>query len=82
MLDYSSMMFPETAHFGGRVVHNVEQICDFHNAKIIIVSNEDNDKSLSEKLAENIAAIIHLFSGKLSEMKCKIVKTIDKSERK
>lgn len=115
MLDYSSMMFPETAHFSGRVVrestdlkisidwscmaiadddfggedykdfefnYNVEQICNCHNAKIIIVSNEKNDKSLLGELAENIAAIIHSFSGKLYDMKCKIVKTIDKSERK
>lgn len=62
--------------------YNVEQICNFHNTKIIIVSNEKNDKSLSEKLTENIAAIIHSFSGKLYEMKHKIVKAIDKSERK
>lgn len=82
MLDDSSMMFPETAHFSGRVVHNVEQICDFHNTKIIIVSNEKNDKSLLEELADNIITIIHSFSGKLYEMKRKIVKTIDKSERK
>lgn len=81
MLDYSSMMFPETAHFSRRVVHNVEQICDFHNTKIIIVSNEKNDKSLLEELADDVIAIIHSFSGKLYKMKRKIVKTIDKSER-
>ena len=74
MFDYSSMMFPETAHFSGRVVHNVEQIRDVHNAKIIIVSNEKNDKSLLEGLAADAIAIIHLFQGKLREIKHKIVK--------
>jgi hypothetical protein len=74
MLDYSSMMFPETARFSGRVVHNVEQICDFHNTEIPIVSNEENDKSLLEGLAEDVIAIIHLFQGKLREIKHKIVK--------
>lgn len=62
--------------------YNAEQICDFHNTKIIIVSNEENDKPLLEELADNIITIIHSFSGKLYEMKRKIVKTIDKSERK
>lgn len=62
--------------------YNAEQICDFHNTKIIIVSNEKNNKSLLEGLADNIIAIIHSFSSKLYEMKRKIVKTIDKSERK
>lgn len=54
--------------------YNVEQICDFHNTKIIIVSNEKNNKSLLEGLADNVIAIIHSFSGKLREMKHKIVK--------
>lgn len=54
--------------------YNVEQICDFHNTKIIIVSNEENDKSLLEGLAEDVIAIIHLFQGKLREIKHKIVK--------
>ena len=62
--------------------YNVEQICDFHNTKIIIVSNEKNNKSLLEELADDVRAIIHSFSSKLYEMKRKIVKTIDKSERK
>lgn len=54
--------------------YNVEQICDFHNTKIIIVSNEKNDKSLLEGLAADVIAIIHLFQGKLREIKHKIVK--------
>ena len=62
--------------------YNVEQICDFHNNEIISVSYEENDKSLLDELAGNIATVIHSFSGKLYEMKHKIVKAIDKSERK
>lgn len=58
--------------------YNVEQICDFHNTKIIIVSNEKNDKSLLEGLTDDVIAIIHSLSGKLYKMKHKIVKTIDK----
>ena len=54
--------------------YNVEQICDFHNTEIPIVSNEENDKSLLEGLAEDVIAIIHLFQGKLREIKHKIVK--------
>lgn len=58
--------------------YNVERICDFHNTEIISVSYEENDKSLLDELAENIVAVIHSFSGKLYEMKHKIVKAIDK----
>lgn len=54
--------------------YNVEQICDFHNTEIPIVSNEENDKSLLEGLAEDVIAIIHLFQGKLRKIKHKIVK--------
>lgn len=54
--------------------YNVEQICDFHNTEIPIVSNEENDKSLLEGLAEDVIAIIHLFQSKLREIKHKIVK--------
>ena len=85
-IDWSCMCVDD--EFGGEDYedfefdYNVEQICDFHNTKIIIVSNEENDKSLLEELADGVRAIIHSFSGKLYEMKRKIVKTIDKSERK
>lgn len=86
-IDWSCMAIADD-DFGGEDYedfefdYNVEQICDFHNTKIIIVSNEKNDKSLLEELADNAKAIIHSFSGKLYKMKRKIVKTIDKSERK
>lgn len=54
--------------------YNVEPIHDAHNTKIIIVSNKENDKSLLEGLAADVRAIIHSFSGKLREIKHKIVK--------
>lgn len=54
--------------------YNVEPIHDVHNTKIIIVSNKENDKSLLEGLAADVIAIIHSFSGKLREIKHKIVK--------
>lgn len=85
-IDWSCMCADD--EFGGEdyedffFEYNVEQICDFHNTKIIIVSNEKNNKSLLEELADDVIAIIHSFSGKLYKMKRKIVKTIDKSERK
>lgn len=81
-IDWSCMCTDD--EFGGEdyedfeFTYNVEQICDFHNTKIIIVSNEKNDKSLLEELADDVIAIIHSFSGKLYKMKHKIVKTIDK----
>lgn len=77
-IDWSCMCTDD--EFGGEdyedfeFEYNVEQICDFHNTKIIIVSNEENDKSLLEGLAEDVIAIIHLFQGKLREIKHKIVK--------
>lgn len=81
-IDWSCMCVDD--EFGGEdyedfeFTYNVEQICDFHNTKIIIVSNEKNDKSLLEGLADDVIAIIHSFSDKLYKMKHKIVKTIDK----
>ena len=77
-IDWSCMCVDD--EFGGEdyedfeFEYNVEQICDFHNTEIPIVSNEENDKSLLEGLAEDVIAIIHLFQGKLREIKHKIVK--------
>ena len=56
----------------------IKQICDFHNTEIIIVSNEDNDESLSEELADDIISVIHLSSDRLYGMKHKISKATDK----
>lgn len=56
----------------------IKQICDFHNTEIIIVSDEENDKSLSEELADDIIAMIHLSSDKLYGMRHKITKATNK----
>lgn len=50
----------------------LEQICAFHNVEIIVVSDETDNKSQSEELAEDIIALIHSFSGKLYELRHKI----------
>lgn len=43
----------------------LKAICDFHHTSIVVVSEEVQDKSLSEELAEDIISIIHSFSGKM-----------------
>lgn len=50
----------------------LEQICAFHNVQIIVVSDETDNKSQSEELAEDIIALIHSFSGKLYGLRHKI----------
>ena len=50
----------------------LEQICAFHNVEIIVVSDETDNKSQSEELAEDIIALIHSFSGKLYGLRHKI----------
>lgn len=42
--------------------------------EIIIVSGDDNDKPLSEELAEDIISVIHSSPDKLYGMKYKILK--------
>ncbi len=56
----------------------IKQICDFHNTEIVIVSNEENDKLLSEDLAEDIISIIHSSADKLYGMRHKISNATDK----
>lgn len=56
----------------------IKQICDFHNTEIIIVSNEENDKSLSEELAEDIISVIQSSSDRLQGMRHKISKATNK----
>ena len=56
----------------------IEKICKFHNVEIIIVSEEINDKSISEELAEDIISVIHSFSGKMyDELRRKIKESIE-----
>lgn len=56
----------------------IKNLCDFYKTEIIIVSKENDDKNLSEELAEDIISIIHSFSGKLYGMRRKIQESIDK----
>lgn len=56
----------------------IKQICDFHNTEIIIVSSEENNKSLQEELAEDIISVIHSSSDELYGMRYEISKAIDK----
>lgn len=56
----------------------IKQICDFHNTEIVIVSSEENDKSLSEELSDDIISVIHSLSDKLYGMRHKISKATDK----
>lgn len=58
----------------------LERICAFHNVQIIVVSDETNNKSQSEELAEDITALIHSFSGKLYGLRHKIKSEIDCDE--
>lgn len=59
----------------------IKQICDFNNVEIVIMSDDQSDKSLEVELAEDIISIIHSFSGKLyglrKEVKSKVVKELD-----
>lgn len=60
----------------------IKQICDFHNVEIIILSENKNKKSESEELAEDIIALIHLFSGKIYGLRNRVKKGIVQDERK
>ena len=59
----------------------IKQICDFNNVEIIIMSDDQEDKSLEFELAEDIISIIHSFSGKLyglrKDVKSKVAKELD-----
>ena len=58
----------------------LEQICTFHNVEIIVVSDETDNKSQPEKLAEDIIGLIHSFSGDLNSLRHKIKLEIDCDE--
>ena len=46
--------------------------------QIVVVSNETQEKTVQEELAEDLCAIIHSFSGKLYGMRGKMGKRIEK----
>lgn len=54
------------------------KICIKYNTEIIIVSNDTNNKTLQEELAEDIISVIHSFSGKLYGMRSKVKEAVDK----
>ena len=56
----------------------LEQICNKFGTKIIVISEEIQEKSIQEELAEDIISIIHSFSGKLYGIRNKIKEKIDK----
>lgn len=56
----------------------LKKICDFHHTEIVVVSSEENDKSMEEELAQDIISIIHSFSGKLYGLRRKVREDIDK----
>lgn len=56
----------------------LEQICNKFGTKIIIISEEIQEKSIQEELAEDIISIIHSFSGKLYGMRNKLKKELEK----
>lgn len=56
----------------------IDRLCKFHNTEIVIISNEIKDKSISEELAEDIIAIIHLFSGKLYGLRNSVKDKVNK----
>ena len=56
----------------------LEQICNKFGTEIIIISEEIQEKSIQEELAEDIISIIHSFSGKLYGMRNKIKEKLDK----
>ena len=55
----------------------LKQICDHHGTTIVVVSEQLEQKSESEELAEDIIALIHSFSGKLYGLRHHIKESID-----
>lgn len=56
----------------------LEQICNKFGTKIIVISEEIQEKSIQEELAEDIISIIHSFSVKLYGMRNKIKEKLEK----
>ena len=56
----------------------LEQICNKFGTEIIVISEEIQEKSIQEELAEDIISIIHSFSDKLYGMRNKIKEKLDK----
>lgn len=55
----------------------LKQICEHHGTTIVVVSDQTEQMSESEELAEDIIALIHSFSGKLYGLRHQIKEHID-----
>lgn len=55
----------------------LKQICEHHGTTIVVVSDQTEQMSESEELAEDIIALIHSFSGKLYGLRHHIKEHID-----
>ena len=55
----------------------LKRICDYNNTEIVIVSSEEDSKTIEEELAQDIISIIHSFSGKLHGMRRTVKTKID-----
>ena len=55
----------------------IEEVCKAMGTEIVVVSNETQEKTVQEELAEDLCAIIHSFSGKLYGMRGKVGKRIE-----
>ena len=55
----------------------LEETCKAMGTEIVVVSNETQEKTAQEELAEDLCAIIHSFSGKLYGMRGKVGKRIE-----
>lgn len=44
--------------------HYLEKVCNYHNVKIIVVKDANEEKSVQEELTEDMMALIAFFSGK------------------
>ncbi len=56
----------------------LKTICDYNKTNIVIISDEEKDKTLEQELAEDMISIIHSFSGNLYGMRKKVKKEINK----
>lgn len=55
----------------------LKRMCTYNKTEIIIVSSEEDSKTMEEELAQDIVSIIHSFSGKLYRMRRAVKKKID-----
>lgn len=56
----------------------LEQICNKFGTKIIVISEEMQEKSIQEELAEDIISFIHSFSDELFGIRSKIREELEK----